>query len=222
MEVDGGVVCPTAFAHGVSAAAEAGRRVNERRAASGEPTYTITPFDLLTAAAMVVFAEARVDVAVLEVGLGGRWDATSATDPVAVASSRGIGPRSHAYPGRYPRGDREREGRRHQGRSHGRARRGHARAERRARDARTLRCLRCRALGCEVYGRRIARGHRRRGFVFDRDRSCHVRGLKCINPLYQPQNAACAIALAEGYLGPPARCVRARRLSRVLSHTGPL
>ncbi len=90
MEVDGGVVSPSAFAHGVSAAAESGRRVNERRAASGEPTYTITPFDLLTAAAMVVFAEARVDVAVLEVGLGGRWDATSATDPVAVAIT-GIG-----------------------------------------------------------------------------------------------------------------------------------
>ena len=90
MEVDGGVVSPSVFAHGVSAAAEAGRRVNERRAASGEPTYTITPFDLLTAAAMVVFAEERVDVAVLEVGLGGRWDATSATDPVAVAIT-GIG-----------------------------------------------------------------------------------------------------------------------------------
>ncbi len=39
---------------------------------------------------MVVFAEARIDVAVLEVGMGGRWDATSATDPVAVAIT-GIG-----------------------------------------------------------------------------------------------------------------------------------
>ena len=47
-------------------------------------------FDLLTAAALVVFAEAAVDVAVLEVGMGGRWDATSATDPVAVAIT-GIG-----------------------------------------------------------------------------------------------------------------------------------
>ncbi|WP_297182489.1 folylpolyglutamate synthase/dihydrofolate synthase family protein [uncultured Enorma sp.] len=90
MEIDGAVVSDAAFAHGVSAAVEAGRRVNEARCTRGEAAYTITPFDLLTVAALVVFAEARVDVAVLEVGLGGRWDATSATNPVAVAVT-GIG-----------------------------------------------------------------------------------------------------------------------------------
>ena len=90
MEVDGFVVSPDAFRRGVSCAAEAGRRVNARRAAQGLDAYTITPFDLLTVAAMVVFAEARVDVAVLEVGMGGRWDATSATDPRVVAVT-GIG-----------------------------------------------------------------------------------------------------------------------------------
>lgn len=90
MEVAGSVVSHAAFAHGVSVAAEAGRRVNARRVDAGERAYAITPFDLLTVAAMVVFAEARVDVAVLEVGMGGRWDATSATDPVAVAIT-GIG-----------------------------------------------------------------------------------------------------------------------------------
>ena len=81
MEVDGSVVCPEAFSRGVSCAAEAGRRVNARRAARGLEAYTITPFDLLTVAAMVVFAEARVDVAVLEVGMGGCWDATSIRSP---------------------------------------------------------------------------------------------------------------------------------------------
>lgn len=90
MEIDGSVVSDDAFAHGVSAAAAAGMRVNERREADGLERYAITPFDLLTAAAMVVFAEAGVDAAVLEVGMGGRWDATSATDPVAVAIT-GIG-----------------------------------------------------------------------------------------------------------------------------------
>ncbi len=90
MEVAGRVVSDDQFAHGVSAAAEAGRRVNAARVTAGEAPYTITPFDLLTAAALVVFAEARVEVAVLEVGMGGRWDATSATDPVAVAIT-GIG-----------------------------------------------------------------------------------------------------------------------------------
>lgn len=90
MEIDGAVVSDIQFAHGVSAAREAGRRVNARRREAGEPAYTITPFDLLTVAALVIFAEADVDVAVLEVGMGGRWDATSATDPVAVAIT-GIG-----------------------------------------------------------------------------------------------------------------------------------
>lgn len=90
MEIFGAPVAPAQFAHGVSAAREAGRRVNLRREEAGEARYTITPFDLLTVAAMVVFAEAGVDAAVLEVGMGGRWDATSATDPVAVAVT-GIG-----------------------------------------------------------------------------------------------------------------------------------
>ena len=90
MEIDGAVISPETFAHGVSAAAEAGRRVNARRIAAGERAHLVTPFDLLTVAALVIYAEAAVDVAVLEVGLGGRWDATSATDPVAVAIT-GIG-----------------------------------------------------------------------------------------------------------------------------------
>jgi dihydrofolate synthase/folylpolyglutamate synthase len=36
-----------------------------------------TQFEVLTAAALAEFAEARVDVAVVEAGLGGRWDATN-------------------------------------------------------------------------------------------------------------------------------------------------
>lgn len=72
MEVDGKPVSEEAFAHGLSAAFEAGRRVNARRRAAGERPYDITEFDLLTVAALVVYAEAGVDVAVLEVGMGGR------------------------------------------------------------------------------------------------------------------------------------------------------
>lgn len=40
-----------------------------------------TPFEALTAAAFLLFAEAKVDVVVLEVGLGGRLDATNIVDP---------------------------------------------------------------------------------------------------------------------------------------------
>lgn len=90
IEVCGVPVASDAFSHGVSAAVEAGRRVNEARAQAGQEPYGISPFDLLTVGAFVLFAEAHVDVAVLEVGLGGRWDATSASDPVAVAIT-GIG-----------------------------------------------------------------------------------------------------------------------------------
>jgi dihydrofolate synthase/folylpolyglutamate synthase len=53
-----------------------------------DTTPNLTAFELITALAFVAFAEARIDVAVLEVGLGGRLDATNAVDPaVAVITS---------------------------------------------------------------------------------------------------------------------------------------
>ncbi len=52
------------------------------RAAAGEP---LTFFEVVTAMAIADFARRDVDVAVLEVGLGGEYDATSAVDPVATA-----------------------------------------------------------------------------------------------------------------------------------------
>jgi dihydrofolate synthase/folylpolyglutamate synthase len=50
----------------------------------------VTEFELLTAAALWRFREAGVDAAVLEVGMGGRWDATSVVGP-AVAVITGVG-----------------------------------------------------------------------------------------------------------------------------------
>lgn len=50
----------------------------------------VTEFELLTAAALWHFRERAVDIAVLEVGMGGRWDATSVTEP-AVAVITGVG-----------------------------------------------------------------------------------------------------------------------------------
>ncbi|HTT86675.1 MAG TPA: folylpolyglutamate synthase/dihydrofolate synthase family protein [Acidimicrobiales bacterium] len=48
----------------------------------------LTRFELLTAAAFLWFADTAVDVAVLEVGLGGRWDATNVVEPeVAVITN---------------------------------------------------------------------------------------------------------------------------------------
>jgi dihydrofolate synthase/folylpolyglutamate synthase len=49
----------------------------------------LTEFELLTGAALWLFAHLDAEAAVLEVGLGGRWDATSVTDP-AVAVVTGV------------------------------------------------------------------------------------------------------------------------------------
>lgn len=91
MEIGGAPVSEEAFAHGVSAAHVAGERVNARRAAAGLCPYDVTEFDTLTVAAMVVFAEAGVDVVVLECGMGGRWDATSAAKSIRTVAVTGIG-----------------------------------------------------------------------------------------------------------------------------------
>ncbi len=41
-----------------------------------------TTFEILTAMGFLYFAEQQVDLAVVEVGLGGRWDATNLTEPI--------------------------------------------------------------------------------------------------------------------------------------------
>jgi dihydrofolate synthase/folylpolyglutamate synthase len=52
---------------------------------AAEPDLSPTFFECTTAMALQYFAEAQVDVAVLEVGLGGRFDATNVVTPVACA-----------------------------------------------------------------------------------------------------------------------------------------
>ncbi|MDW8366786.1 MAG: folylpolyglutamate synthase/dihydrofolate synthase family protein [Abditibacteriales bacterium] len=44
-----------------------------------------TQFEVLTLIGLLYFAEQNVDVAVLEVGLGGKWDATNVTEPIVSA-----------------------------------------------------------------------------------------------------------------------------------------
>ena len=86
-------------------------RINERMVWEGEPiddetladallglepieehlALRLTHFEVLTAAALRWFADLAVDVAVLEVGLGGRWDATNVADAtVAVVTNVGL------------------------------------------------------------------------------------------------------------------------------------
>lgn len=85
IEINGQPVSKELFAKGISAAVAAGEKVNHKRLEDGQDLYNITEFDLLTVAALVIFAMEEVQVAVLEVGMGGRWDATSATNPVITA-----------------------------------------------------------------------------------------------------------------------------------------
>ena len=54
-----------------------------------EARISLTEFELITAAALCIFAEQKVEYAVLEVGLGGRWDATTVVTP-AVAVLTGV------------------------------------------------------------------------------------------------------------------------------------
>jgi dihydrofolate synthase/folylpolyglutamate synthase len=71
--IDGRMLAPASFSATVeSVLAEADRIVDD----AGPPTE----FEVLTAAGFLALAEARVDLALVEVGLGGRLDATNAAD----------------------------------------------------------------------------------------------------------------------------------------------
>ena len=75
IEIDGRVVSDESFARGIEAALDAAARAH----------VEATEFELLTAAALWLFAQEGADWVVLECGLGGRWDATSVVNPqVAV------------------------------------------------------------------------------------------------------------------------------------------
>ncbi|HEY8232320.1 MAG TPA: bifunctional folylpolyglutamate synthase/dihydrofolate synthase, partial [Vicinamibacteria bacterium] len=79
--VDGRAITDAAFARAVHEVRDAAARLVARRVLRGHPTF----FEILTAAAFAHFRRERVDVAVLEVGLGGRLDATNVAEPVASA-----------------------------------------------------------------------------------------------------------------------------------------
>jgi dihydrofolate synthase / folylpolyglutamate synthase len=69
----------------LEAAVEAVREAAEALIRSGRLGQHPTHFEVLTAAALLEFRRRGVEVALLEVGLGGRGDATNACDPLASA-----------------------------------------------------------------------------------------------------------------------------------------
>ncbi len=63
--------------------------VDAQSQADGGPA--MSKFEVVTAMAFAAFADAPVDIAIIEAGMGGRWDATNVVDaPVAVITSIGI------------------------------------------------------------------------------------------------------------------------------------
>lgn len=79
--IDGHDIAPPAFAHALERVFAASDDLQARGVLPHGPTF----FEVSTAAAFVAFAEAKVDIAVVEVGLGGRFDATNVVVPVAGA-----------------------------------------------------------------------------------------------------------------------------------------
>lgn len=54
-------------------------------ASRAEGGVLLSKFEILTAMAFAAFADAPVDVAIIEVGLGGTWDSTNIVDPAVTA-----------------------------------------------------------------------------------------------------------------------------------------
>jgi dihydrofolate synthase / folylpolyglutamate synthase len=87
IRVDDRDVEPSAFARAVERAAHAAALVDR----SGAEDDRVTQFEALTAAAFAELAAREVDVAVIEAGLGGRWDATNVIpSKVQVLSTVGL------------------------------------------------------------------------------------------------------------------------------------
>ena len=78
IQVDGGEISDDGFAAAFSRVAQQAERL-QRENGWPEPAGF---FEFLTAAALVHFARTKVEIAVLEVGLGGRLDATVLAEPI--------------------------------------------------------------------------------------------------------------------------------------------
>jgi dihydrofolate synthase/folylpolyglutamate synthase len=87
--IDGEPLSPAAYVETYREIEPFVELVDRQSEADGGPR--MSKFEVLTAMAFSAFADAPVDVAVVEVGLGGRWDATNVVDaPVAVITPIGI------------------------------------------------------------------------------------------------------------------------------------
>jgi dihydrofolate synthase/folylpolyglutamate synthase len=87
-QIDGADISPERFARAIARVIHASDLVDRTASPEGD---VVTQFELLTAAALCEFEAAEVDVAVLEAGLGGRYDATNVVDSrVVVLTNVGL------------------------------------------------------------------------------------------------------------------------------------
>ncbi|WP_078309155.1 MULTISPECIES: folylpolyglutamate synthase/dihydrofolate synthase family protein [unclassified Mycobacterium] len=87
--IDGQPISPAKYVEIYSEIEPFVELVDKRSQEQGGPA--MSKFEVLVAMAFVAFADAPVDIGVVEVGLGGRWDATNIVDaPVAVITPIGI------------------------------------------------------------------------------------------------------------------------------------
>ncbi|MGW0174753.1 bifunctional tetrahydrofolate synthase/dihydrofolate synthase [Rhodococcus sp. NPDC003322] len=78
ISIDGTPISPRTYVDTYNELAPYIQMVDTQSQAAGGPA--MSKFEVLTAMAFAAFAEAPVDVGVIEVGLGGRWDATNVID----------------------------------------------------------------------------------------------------------------------------------------------
>ncbi|WP_127128415.1 folylpolyglutamate synthase/dihydrofolate synthase family protein [Georgenia sp. SYP-B2076] len=84
--LDGDPIAPEAFVATWQDVAPYIAMVDERSQAEGKPRLSF--FEVFTVMAYAAFADAPVDVAVVEVGMGGRWDATNVADGTVEVLTR--------------------------------------------------------------------------------------------------------------------------------------
>lgn len=81
IKICGAEISETDFARGATQV----KKIGEKLVESGKLEFVPTFFEQITAIALVAFAEAQVELAILETGLGGRLDATTAANAEIAA-----------------------------------------------------------------------------------------------------------------------------------------
>lgn len=89
ISIDGEPISPAQYVATYTEVEPFVQLVDQQSDAAGGPA--MSKFEVVTAMAFAAFADAPIDVAVVEVGMGGRWDATNVVNaPVAVITPIGL------------------------------------------------------------------------------------------------------------------------------------